>query len=81
MVEPGDRPVRGLTGDAATGRIQATVAPLSPAQIRDIRNKAGLSQKALAKALNVSPNSICNWETGRTAPRGENVEKLLAVGK
>ncbi len=84
--------VGGMTQDQADRRLgrkepktaattQATVASLSPAQIKDIRAKAGLSQKALAKALNVSPNSIGNWETGRSAPREGSVKKLLAIGK
>ena len=71
----------GRQGPAATAKAQATVPPLSPAQIKDIRAKAGLSQKALAKALKVSPNSIGNWETGRSAPREGSVKKLLAIGK
>ncbi len=84
--------IGGVTPDQADERLgrkeptgartaQAGAASLSPAQIRGIRAKAGLSQRALAKALNVSTNSICNWETGRTAPRQGSVKKLLTIGK
>ncbi len=52
-------------------------AGLSPADIRAIRQKAGLSQGALARLVRVSANSVSNWETGRTAPRRAAVQKLL----
>ena len=84
--------IEGMTRDQADQRLgrkkpvaavtaQATVASLSPARIKDIRTEAGLSQKALAEALKVSPNSVWNWETGNTAPREASVKKLLAIGK
>jgi len=52
---------------------------LTPEQVRDIRGGLGLSQKELAAKLGVSANSVSNWETARTTPRGKNVEKLLAM--
>jgi len=52
---------------------------LTPEQVRDIRGKLGLSQKELAAKLGVSANSVCNWETGKTTPRGKSIEKLPAM--
>ena len=52
---------------------------LAPEQIRDIRDKVGLSQKELARKIGVSVNSISNWETGRAAPRARSVHELLAL--
>jgi len=52
---------------------------LTPEQVRDIRGRLGLSQKELAAKLGVSANSVSNWETGSTTPRGKSIEKLLAM--
>ncbi len=51
----------------------------SPAQIKAIRTKAGLSQRQLARKLKVSVNSVSNWETGRSVPRSRTVQKLLSL--
>jgi len=50
--------------------------PPSPDEIRQIRLEASLSQRQMAEKLGVSVNTISNWETGRTVPRGANVQKL-----
>ncbi len=42
------------------------------------REKAGLSQKELAKILNISPSRISNWEQGSNCP---NIEILFEVCK
>jgi DNA-binding transcriptional regulator YiaG len=52
---------------------------LTPAQIKAIREGAGLSQAAMAKQLGVAVNSISNWENGRSKPRGASVAKLQAL--
>jgi transcriptional regulator with XRE-family HTH domain len=36
----------------------------------------GLSQEALAKALDVAPNTISRWETGAYRPKIEDLDKL-----
>lgn len=35
-------------------------------KIRELREKRGLSQRRLAQALDLTENTIANWENGRT---------------
>ena len=44
--------------------------------IKQHRKKHGLTQKALAAKLGVSVPSVVNWESGKMAPRGENLAKV-----
>jgi transcriptional regulator with XRE-family HTH domain len=37
---------------------------VTPARLREIRKRLGLSQSALAGVLGVSPQTVSNWETG-----------------
>jgi DNA-binding XRE family transcriptional regulator len=46
--------------------------------LRDARKRCGISQRALAKALRLSPSVICLWENGRRVP---DVETLVSVAK
>lgn len=50
------------------------------ATIRDLRvnynSGEGLSQDALAKQLNVAPNTISRWETGTYCPSVMDVERI-----
>jgi len=66
---------------AAIGAIPVAVRRrgLTPEQIKELRLKAGLSQKELAEKIGVSVNSISNWETGRTVPRTHSVHDMLAL--
>ena len=71
-------------GQKGTSREAGESAPrteLSPEEILEIRQKAGLSQRGFAKMIGASVNSICNWEKGHSKPRAGNLEKLLAMGK
>lgn len=54
-------------------------AELSPDDIRETREKAGLTQRELAERLGVSVNSVSNWETGRASPRRESMGKLVEM--
>tara|TARA_Y100001970_G_C14207103_1_gene844728 strand:- start:731 stop:1198 length:468 start_codon:yes stop_codon:yes gene_type:complete len=44
--------------------------------IKKRRKNLGLTQKELASNLGVSLPSIVNWENGKIAPRGKNLEKI-----
>jgi len=63
-------------------RLAATrEAELAPGDIKGLRQDAGLSQAKMAEQLGVSTNTVCNWETGRSAPRAKSLAKLLAMQK
>lgn len=52
---------------------------LPPAEkLREIREAAGVSQRTLARAIGVTPQSVANWESGTHRPRPEQLERLLA---
>jgi len=41
--------------------------------------RARLSQGDIARALGVSPVSVCQWETGRSEPRGDRARLYLQL--
>lgn len=45
-------------------------------RLKALRNKAGLSQEELAKALDVSVMSVCRWEWGERIPRANDLNRL-----
>lgn len=48
--------------------VQASRLP-KPAERRRIRERAGLSIRAVADALGVSPSAVLKWELGTAIPR------------
>jgi DNA-binding transcriptional regulator YiaG len=50
-----------------------------PKGLSSMRKRLGLSIEAFAKLLDVSPQSIYNWQTGKTVPRRAQLEKLASV--
>jgi len=44
-----------------------------------LRKRLGLSIEAFAKLLHVSPQSIYNWQTGKTTPQRAQLEKLASI--
>lgn len=53
--------------DEALGRTPAE-APVSPTEIRELRERLELTQKEMAELLDVSSSSVTNWEAGRATP-------------
>lgn len=47
--------------------------------LKVLRAKAGLTQKALAEALNISQGAVTNWERGKTLPSSDKLPKLTKV--
>ena len=47
-----------------------------PEKLRELRAKMGLSQRAVAKNLDVSPSIISSYETGERTPSVENLLSL-----
>lgn len=46
-------------------------------KLGELRTKAGVSQKELAREIGVSPQSISHYENGITNPEDINVEKNM----
>ena len=45
-------------------------------RLKECREACGLSQKAVAATLKVAAPSVSNWESGKTSPTHDNLEKL-----
>ncbi len=51
-------------------------------RLRSLRRKLGLSQRDLAKLIDVTPWAIVSWEKGKFSPRKDRIAKLSElVGK
>jgi putative transcriptional regulator len=57
-----------------------SVRQLSAKEIQALREAAGVSQGVFARALNVPPGLISQWERGERKPSGPSL-KLLALVK
>lgn len=54
------------------------VEPMAPGAIREIREKAHMSQAIFARALNVTTSLVSKWERGDAKPGGPSL-KLLSL--
>ena len=57
------------------------VYPLTPEEIRAIREKEHVSQSVFSHYLNVSTGVISQWERGDKKPSGSSLKLLLIVAK
>jgi len=57
------------------------IARFSPARIRALRLKKGLSQKELGMLVGVSLGTIVLWEKGKLTPKAERKGSLVALRK
>lgn len=48
-------------------------------KLKELREKSGLSQTALARKMNVSQSTIGMWESGKNKPEFANLEKLCHI--
>lgn len=55
------------------------VTRLSPAEIAEVREKAGVSQAVLAGYFNVAVNTVGQWERGERRPTGAALKLLHVV--
>ena len=55
--------------------------PLTPRQIRAIRERERVSQSVFANYLNVTPNLVSKWERGEKRPSGPALKLLSLVEK
>lgn len=58
-----------------------SVEPLSPEQIKALRERERVSQPVFAEALNVSPSTVKHWEIGDKFPSGAALKLLNIVQK
>ncbi|WP_032114050.1 helix-turn-helix domain-containing protein [Candidatus Paracaedibacter symbiosus] len=58
-----------------------TVRPLTPEEIRNIREKEHVSQSVFAHYLNVTTGLISKWERGEKHPAGASLKLLSLVDK
>jgi putative transcriptional regulator len=57
------------------------VEPLEPAQIKNIRETARVSQAVFAMLLNTSVSTVQKWEIGQKRPTGTALKLLHLVRK
>ncbi len=57
------------------------VRPLSPEDIRALREREGASQAVFARYLNVTTGLISQWERGEKHPQGASLKLLSLVAK
>lgn len=62
--------------EVAAGRIRRR---LSPRMIQKLRARLGVSQSRFAELVGASLPSITNWEKGKTTPKPEIRERILAL--
>ena len=69
--------------DTTTERVRALLdRPVDlpePAELRSLREAAGLSQQELADAMGVTRAAISHWETGVRSPRGEMRHRYMSA--
>jgi putative transcriptional regulator len=53
--------------------------PISPREIRSIRNRAKLSQAAMASMLNLTPGYVSQLERGTKEPKGPSLALLNII--
>ncbi len=69
---------QGRKGGLRVSELPPPPKPLSPRQIRAIRQSFQVSQAVFARLINVSPNAVESWEQGVRHPR-EATLKLLSI--
>lgn len=47
--------------------------------IRELRNREGLTQADLAQALGVTKESVCRWERGHSSVRARHIERMVEL--
>lgn len=55
------------------------VSQVNPVDVKALRNKLGLSQGKFARVLNVSDDTVKNWEQGRRSVPGPAIRLMQIV--
>ncbi|MGI5963648.1 MAG: helix-turn-helix domain-containing protein [Lawsonibacter sp.] len=48
-------------------------------RLRELREAKGLSQRAVARSINVTPGAVAKWELGYTNPTMENILAMASL--
>ena len=64
-----------------TARAEGRLRTATPLDVAAIRAKTGLSQDRFARAFQISPHTLRNWEQGRRVPDGPARALLLAIDR
>ena len=54
---------------------------MTPTQMKHIRTQMGYSKRAFADKLNVTAQTIYNWESGRRPVGQDSVYRILTMAK
>jgi putative transcriptional regulator len=57
------------------------VRPLTPAEIRKLRQREGASQAVFARYLNVTTGLVSQWERGEKHPNGPSLKLLTLIAR
>ncbi len=57
------------------------VRPMTPAEIRALREREGASQAVFARYLNVTTGLVSQWERGEKHPQGASLKLLSLIAK
>lgn len=57
------------------------VRPLTPSEIRALREKEGASQAVFARYLNVTTGLVSQWERGEKHPQGPSLKLLSLIAR
>lgn len=71
---------QGKKTDLRVSELPPPPKPLTPRQIRAIRQQFKVSQAVFARIINVSANTVESWEQGVRRPRDASL-KLLAIAQ
>ena len=78
---PAAAPATAKKQDAPAQEGKGRKARFSPKSLAKFRKKYSISQKALAKLLDVTPFTVSHWEIGKNRPRPNQIEAFSALAK
>lgn len=61
------------------GKTKAAPGPFSPSKLRDLRDKKGLTRRALSDTTGITEGAIYGYESGQYPPGGDVLPKLAAA--
>jgi len=67
--------------DLEAALVNGRLRIVMPVNVAAIRAKTGLSQDRFARAFQISPHTLRNWEQGRRIPEGPARALLLAIDR